>query len=757
MPETTLEARSGRDLSTFVLPAFAVTLFLSAFLLFSVQPMFAKMVLPRLGGSASVWSVAMVFFQAVLLAGYGLAHVLTTRLGLARALAVHLLVCLAAAVMLPIGVPASWGAPPERFTEFWLIGLFAVTVGLPFFAVSVNGPLLQSWFARTGHPHAGDPYFLYGASNLGSFLALLAYPVAIEPFVGASAQARLWAAGFLVLAAMIAGLGAVTLRVAPAGAGLAARSAARPIATKRRARWVFLAFVPSALLVAVTQHVSTDVAAVPFLWVLPLSLFLVTFVVVFQRRPLLSHAAMLSAQPFLMASVVAITALPILPLPARVGIELAAFFVATMVAHGELAADRPEAENLTAFYLWMSFGGVLGGIFSGLLAPVLFSTVAEYPILLVAALACRPGLRAIGRADVRRAAPWVLGIAVLFAAPVALRLPVGALPVLTMAAIVAIGAFAVVMARADDLRLIGTFAATLFAATAFAPGLTEVATVRSFYGVHRIADSEDGRFRFLFHGTTIHGAERIRDDAGRPIEGRPRPATYYWFGSPLGDAVAAARAVGGGRIGRVAAIGLGTGSLACHATAGEDWTFFEIDPEVVRIARDPTRFRFLSACAPDQKVVVGDGRLTLPTALTAPADLMVVDAFSSDSIPVHLLTREALRLYAERLAPGGLIAFHLSNRHMELLHVAAAIGQAEGFTVWSRVGRPSEAGRGEHDGASAVAVLARSDADAGPIATSPEWKKMATETRVAAWTDDHADVLDAILRRLTGSDPGTHD
>ena len=747
---------AAAGLAGFVLPAFAVTLFLSAFLLFSVQPMFAKMVLPKLGGSASVWSVAMVFFQAMLLAGYGLAHLLTTRLGMVRAIGVHLVVCLIAAVMLPIGVPVSWGAPPEHFTAAWLIGLFTVTVGLPFFAVSVNGPLLQSWFARTGHTHARDPYFLYGASNLGSFLALLAYPVAIEPWIGTQAQARIWAGAFLLLVAMIAGLGVVTLKVAPAAAGLAARSAARPIAVRRRVRWVMLAFVPSALLVAVTAHISTDIAAVPFLWVLPLSLFLATFVVVFQRRPILGHGTMLAIQPLLMAAVVATTALPILPMPARVALELAAFFVATMVAHGELAADRPEAENLTAFYLWMSLGGVLGGMFAGLMAPALFNSIAEYPILLVAALACRPGVRAANGAALRSAAPWVLGAAVVFALPVAAHVPTGSLTDMSMLALVGAAALAVVMARGDDLRLLGTFAATLFAATAFAPGLDEVASVRSFYGVHRVADSADGQFRFLFHGTTIHGAERIRDAEGRPIEGRPRPSTYYWFGSPLGRAVEAAREVAGGRLGQVAAIGLGTGSLACHARAGEDWTFFEIDPEVVAIARDPAKFRFLSACAPEQRIVLGDGRLTLAASGLAPVDLLVVDAFSSDSIPVHLLTRESLRLYRDQLAPHGIIALHLSNRHMELLRVAAALGQAEGFTVWTRVGRPDEAGRSEHDGASAVAILARSEADVGSLAGDPGWQRRATETKVVAWTDDHADVLDAILRRLGGDEPGTH-
>ena len=735
-----------------VLPAFAATIGASAFLLFSVEPMFAKMVLPRLGGSASVWSVALVFFQAMLLAGYAFAHLLTRRLSVAVAIGVHLMVCIAAAVMLPIALPANWGTPPDRFTELWVLALFAVAVGLPFFAVAVNGPLLQAWFARTGHPHARDPYFLYGASNLGSFAALVAYPLVIEPTIGVTAQSRLWSGGFLALALAVLALGLLTARLSPAAVAHTPVPA-RPIALARRARWIFLAFVPSALLVALTAHVSTDVAAAPFLWVLPLSLFLLTFVIVFQRRPLVPHATALAVQPLLLAAVIAVTALPVLPLPARIGVELLAFFVAALVAHGELAADRPEPENLTAFYLWMSLGGVLGGIFAGLLAPQIFATIAEYPILLVATVATRPGLLRLDRRTALRALGPVAAIAIVLASTRLLGYDLGSIPAIVAVAAITIAVGAIVWARGDDLRLLATLAIVILALQAFTPGLGTTTSIRSFYGVNRIAESSDGHFRFLFSGTTIHVAQRLRGADGTAVSGPPRPATYYWPGSPMADVIAATRAQRGGTLPRLITVGLGTGSLACHKRPGESWTFYEIDPEVVRIARDPTRFRFLSDCAPGQEIVVGDGRLTLADHGGAAADVLIVDAFASDSIPVHLLTREAIALYTARLAPHGVMAFHLQNKHMELTRVAAALATADGWTAWVRVGRPDAAGVENHDFQTTVVVLARDPADVARLVADPEWRRMAPETTVTAWTDDHADVLDAILRKYRGDGP----
>src|SRR5499427_29597 len=356
------DATSGRAL---LLATFTAAITLSAALVFMVQPMFTKMVLPRFGGAPSVWSVAIVFFQAALLAGYAYAHWLTRYAGGRASVAIHLAVMIAAACALPLSIAAGWDRPPEAAQALWLIGLFTASIGLPFFALAANSPLLQAWFARTDHPAAKDPYFLYAASNVGSFLALVSYPIVIEPYVRLGDQAWSWSVGFCFLIALLAGCGALRWR-APDEDARAGAAADAPPTWKDAGFWVARAAVPAGLLVAVTAHISTDVAAVPLLWVLPLALYLLTFVVVFARQPIIPHWL--------------------------VAVHLAVFFVNALMCHGELAGTRPAPRYLTAFYLWISAGGVIGGIGAGLIAPYVFNWVAGYPILIALAVLCRPGL-----------------------------------------------------------------------------------------------------------------------------------------------------------------------------------------------------------------------------------------------------------------------------------------------------------------------------------------------------------------------------
>src|SRR6266540_611826 len=375
-----------------VLALYAATIFLSAALLFAVQPLFTKMVLPRLGGSPSVWSVAMVFFQAVLLAGYAYAHFLTRHLPGRLSVIVHVAVLVTATFALPLAIASGWGRPPAQGETFWLLGLFAVSIGLPFFALSANGPLLQAWFARTGHPSAKDPYFLYAASNVGSFLALVSYPIVIEPFVRLGDQALSWSIGFCFLIALLAACGALRWR-APDEDARAGGAADTPPTWKDAGFWVALAAVPAGLLVAVTAHISTDVAAVPLLWVLPLALYLLTFVIVFARRPIIPHWLVVAVQPaFIIALVAVIIFDPVKTIVGLLAVHLSVFFVNALMCHGELARTRPAPRYLTAFYLWISTGGVIGGIAAGLIAPHVFDWVAEYPILIALAVLCRPGL-----------------------------------------------------------------------------------------------------------------------------------------------------------------------------------------------------------------------------------------------------------------------------------------------------------------------------------------------------------------------------
>ncbi|MCC0014680.1 MAG: fused MFS/spermidine synthase [Rhodobiaceae bacterium] len=736
------------------LPVFAATLFLSAFLLFGVQPMFTKMVLPQLGGSPSVWSVAMCFFQGALLLGYAYAHFLTARLPLRAAVGIHLVVLAIAFASLPITIAAGWGEPPAQGTSLWLVGLFSVSVGLPFFAVAGNAPLLQAWFSRTGHAHAGDPYFLYGASNVGSLLALLAYPVVVEPSLTLAAQSMAWKIGFGVLGLLVVACALVVLarvRALSAAADLTADEPAGAAPTARdRAVWVGLAFVPSALLVAVTAHISTDVAAAPFLWVIPLALFLLTFIITFQRRPVLPHALMLKVQPFVMAPL-AVSAIFIAPQSwfAALALALTAFFVSTMVAHGELVRRRPASGHLTEFYLWMSVGGVLGGSFAGLAAPHMFNTVLEYPILLALCLVCRPGVfgrtagtylmyGALAAGMVALAAlPGMFGIDMLNDYP-----QVRAIILVTLAGVM-------MLARSDAARLAFLFVGALGVNAMLSPATMAGSTHRSFFGVHRVAETPDGTFRLLFHGTTLHGAQRIRTPQGDVVREGP-PTTYYAFGGPFDDVVRAARATHGGTLGKVGVVGLGAGSLACHRHAGETWRFYEIDPIVVDIARNPANFRFLSDCAPDAAIVVGDARLTLAREAKDTFDLLVIDAFSSDAIPVHLMTGEAMSLYVDRLAPGGMLMMHISNRNLELASVVEANARASGLVAVERIGSATDADVDDDLAAKAhVIAMARTRQDLGILATDKDWHPVDAMPGVTSWTDDYSNIIGAIVRRAT--------
>ncbi len=724
---------------------FAAVLFVSALLLFAVQPMFTKMVLPKLGGSPSVWSTAMVVFQGLLFAGYLYAHLLVRTLSPGRAALVHLTLLAGVAMTLPLGIAAGFQSPPVDGVEFWLVGLFVVSIGLPFVALAASAPLLQNWFTATGHPQASNPYVLYAASNLGSFAALLAYPFLIEPLFALRTQTAIWSCGFALLAAGICAVGFMVANrqsVSPATA-----VEAQPT-FGRRLGWMALTAIPSGLCIAITAYITTDLAAAPFLWVLPLALYLLTFVAVFRERPWIPHAWVLRLVPYVIAPVaISLIGGDKSYWLAVIILNVTAFVLMALACHGEAYRLRPEPARLTEFYLWTSFGGVLGGIFAGLLAPNLFNNTYEYPILIAAGLLAMPAVYQGGLREFFRqsAAPLVLAALVLASGFVLdVRLPESAvLPKQIL--LVTLAAVMLVQAR-KQARVFG-YAVLAFAITgAWQTGMTPLETVRSFFGVHQVVETTDGRTRLLFHGTTIHGAERIRDEAGHPVVGTPEPLTYYHFGSPLSDAIDATRKVRG-TLERVALVGLGTGSLACHRQAGESWTYFEIDPQVIRLARDPRNFRFLSECGRDIGIVTGDARLTL---VTSPQryDLIVLDAFSSDAIPVHLLTREALAGYRDRLQPGGVIAIHVSNRHMELASVVAAVGAEEDFYAWFRRSA-NDFDKTFHAG-SEVVVLARNGADVGDMPEREGWERLVPRADVVAWNDDYADVLGAILRKKLG-------
>jgi spermidine synthase len=721
---------------------YAATLFLSALLLFAVQPMFTKMVLPRLGGAPTVWSVAMVFFQAALLCGYGYAHILIRRLPLSISAFVHLALMAAAAATLPIAIAEGFGMPPVNGIAPWLIALFVASIGLPFMALAASAPLLQGWFAATGHAQARNPYILYAASNLGSFAALIAYPFVIEPYLTLREQAQLWAAGFAGLSLLIAAASlAVTRRSRIEHAVTAATATA-----KERWAWTILSAIPVGLVIAITSYITTDIASAPFLWVVPLALYLLTFVAVFRDQPWLRPETVAALVPI----PVAILSISLLSGERQfwllfVLINLIAVVLLALLCHGELYRRRPHPALLTEFYFCMSLGGVAGGVFAALIAPQLFTLVYEYPLLIVAALLVLPGMLAADRKHLlKECSPALVlaAVAVLARFWLDIGVPISAAYAFQ---IMLVGLCAVMLLqRRRPQRFLALVVLGFVLTGLWQPGFNRVGAARSFFGVHQIVETADGRFRLLYHGTTVHGAERLADLSAAA----PEPLTYYYRGGPISESIEAVRAVRGS-LRQVAVVGLGSGTLSCYKAKGEQWTFFEIDPAVARIARDPALFTYISACAPDIAVVLGDARLTL-AASPQRYDLIVLDAFSSDVVPVHLLTREAIDSYLARLEPGGVITLHLSNKYMELASVVAALAAEQGLAACFKDDDRTPPVPFDYKANASVAVLARNRADLGDVPQKRGWHEIKPAPAVRVWTDDYSNVLGAILRKRFG-------
>ncbi len=724
---------------TGVLPLFAVTLFLSALLLFWVQPMFARMVLPLLGGSPGVWNTAMMCFQAGLLLGYGYVHLSGRWLSLRRTIGVHLALLALVSLALPIGLATNLMPPTQGTPVLWLIGLMAAVVGLPFVAVSATAPLLQKWFAASGHPAGHDPYFLYGASNLGSILALLGYPLVLEPWLALQQQSAAWTIGYATLAMLVGSCGLLVWRTTSARAteAPAGRGERTAVGWRRRLHWLVLAFVPSSLLLGVTAHISTDLAAVPLLWVVPLALYLLTFVLVFARRPLLQHGWMIKAQPFLVIPVAlmfSFSAAFWLLLPLHLG----AFFVSAMVCHGELARRRPPARDLTEFYLWLAVGGLLGGVFNALIAPVVFDAVWEYPIALVLACLLRPrGAGEHGRGVMDLLLPLI--VVLLLTMRLWWRdlgLPdLGGLDLLLVYVPVAVLLYSFV----ERPRRFGLGMAAALGAAVLATGSDDVLhRARSFFGVYTVKADPAG-YHVLVHGTTIHGAQSIDPDARR------EPLTYYSRQGPLGQLLASLESPLPRTVG---AVGLGVGTVACYRQPGQRWTFYEIDPLIEQIARDRRYFHYLADCAPDAEVVLGDARLSLRQAPRGNFDLLILDAFSSDAIPIHLMTRETLVLYLDKLAPNGVIALHVSNRNLDLAPMVAALVADAGLVAWRQGHEPAESDIRGYQSVSAWIVIGRNATALGALVDDPRWQPLEADPSVRPWTDDFSNIVSAFRWRF---------
>jgi SAM-dependent methyltransferase len=735
---------------------FSVTVFLSAGLLFVVQPMVGKMLLPLVGGVPTVWNTCMVFFQAALLAGYGFTHAVTTRLAWWRQVACHLALALVALAVLPIRFrPDPLGTLSVADDPIpWLLLRLAAAVGLPLVVLSATTPTLQRWFARTSHPAARDPYFLYAASNLGSLVALLSYPLLIESHMSLGLQSRAWAGGYLGLVALVAACGLASARAAAASTVLPGPAPAperegldqaERIATPRRVRWVALALVPSSYLLGVTTFLSTDIAAVPLLWVVPLALYLLSFVLVFAPKPLVPHRLVARALPALVLVVVLVDLSGMtLPLWLLIPLHLTAFFVAAVSCHGELALDRPSPSRLTEYYLVIALGGALGGVLNAILAPVLFDRIVEYPLAMV--LSCLLGRAGRSNARKEQASARYMDIAL----PLALTGVTAALVLLALRLGLGEGRTGVASMFALPAIICYTFVER---PVRFSLGLTALLLAgqlnpgphgrplhqeRTFFGVVRVTVDAAGRFHQLVHGSTLHGRQRRSGPA------RDEPLSYYHPRGPAGDIFARFRESRAARA--VAVVGLGAGSLCAHAREGETWVFYEIDPAVERVARDPAYFTFWRDCRADRlSAVRGDGRFRLAESPDGRYGMLVVDAFSSDAIPVHLVTREALELYRRKLAPGGWIVFHISSRYVDLGPVLASLARDAGWVVYARDDLMLSAEeRQEGKDPSRWAVMAQERSELGALADSARWRRLGDEAGVPVWTDEFSNLWSVV-------------
>ncbi|HEU4712110.1 MAG TPA: fused MFS/spermidine synthase [Pyrinomonadaceae bacterium] len=719
-----------------VVLVFATSVFVSASLLFSIQPIVAKLLLPLLGGTPAVWNTCMLFFQTTLLLGY-LYVLFVSRWSVRVQLALQMLILILAFVSLPVQLPASWAnsVPATGNPSIWLLGCLLALIGLPFFIISTNGPLLQKWFFESGWASTVDPYVLYSVSNAGSLLALLLYPVLLERYLTLQLQTQLWSGFYVVLVLLVGGCAFVLWR---------ARAIRREIATAdaetvdakptngHRLQWVALAFVPSTLMYGVTSYISTDIAAAPLIWVIPLALYLITLVIAFAQRQLIP---LRFARPVLKLFTIGIL---LIYMPALFGrasflilVHLLYFVLVALVFHTELANRKPAARYLADFYIWLSVGGALGGVFNSLIAPIVFRSIWEYPIGIALACLFLPE----GANEQKSETRWLRLVlpASMFLLTVTLGLTVHRIaPVnrLFVAMLIPLAISYFLRRRSFgfgfDVAAVVAAAIVLMAASNRA-----IVANRNFFGVIRVVD--DGNIRSFLHGVTDHG--RQFTDPGRRCE----PISYYSHEGPFGAILDSFNTRTEQT--NVAMIGLGIGAAVAHSRPNQHWTFYEINPAVVDIARNRKYFTYLSDCAQGPvDIVVGDARLKLKEAPAANYDLIVLDAFSSDSIPVHLVTQQALDLYLAKLRPGGMIVFHISNHYLDLGPVVAELAGSRGLkAIDLEYLKSDEASKIR----SRWIVMATDSPEFTSLAKLPDARTMDGYEKKGIWTDDYSNVLSA--------------
>jgi len=727
-----------------MLVLYAITLCVSSFLVFLVQPMVGKAILPLYGGTPAIWNSCMLFFQIILLAGYAYAHFSLKKLSLTRQPIVHLILLLAAFLILPITIGVDSVPPPEVSPPLFLLYKLFLAAGLPFFLVSSTGPLLQRWFMGTNHPSAKDPYFLYSASNIGSLVALIGYPLLFEPGLSLSDQSSLWSwsYGLLLLLMVICALpllrqskqvGSDQKKKSPPAEEKVPLTKNSPT-WRIRLYWLFAAFIPSSLMLGATAHITTNVAVLPLFWVLPLAIYLLTFILTFASKPPIPHRWMTRLLPLIVLPLGAMIFLKIPDMEwLAVPCHLFLFFVVSMVCHGELVRTRPPGRHLTGFYLWMATGGMLGGLFNALLAPVIFSRVIEYP--LVVALACL----LLPAKSKNRKPKWMD-----FAIPIFLAFGTGVLILALNSAnldgsrtglivLFIVPAFITFCFYEQPIRfalsLIVVFAAVGYAAE-IQEGTTQHIT-RNFFGVKRVVMDNRGEIRKLAHGATVHGGQFIDPERGR------HAISYYHRTGPVGDIfLALAQNQGKKRIG---VVGLGVGLAAGYFTESRRFTFYEVDQQVDDIAQNPEYFTYLENCGENCEVVIGDGRLAIQESEDRSFDLILLDAFNSGTIPLHLLTVEAIQTYLKKLRSSGILAFHISNRFVDLSPPLNKIANQLEVTCITRKDLDEFYGKEPCH----FLVMGRSNLSFDWLEQHPYWE-LVSQSKAPLWTDQKSNLLSAL-------------
>lgn len=726
---------------------FLGTILLGSFLLFLVQPMVARMALPRLGGAPAVWNSAMLVYQALLLGGYAYAHRLSRETPQRQA-AIHLALLIVAALWLPLGL-ASFVMPADGSPIFWVPWLLVASIGPLFFAVAAQAPLMQRWYGFAGN--AGEPYALYAASNIGSFGGLISYPLLVEPAMPLKAQSWLWTGLYGVLFVAVA----ACARLLWHGRSdkIDNRQSASPatIGWRRRLTWIVLAAVPSGLMLSTTSHLTTDLMAMPMLWVIPLGLYLLSFSVAFADNRWLANVITMVAPPVTLVGAAALFVIWGQAAISGLAIGLTLLFVIAVALHAEMYRTRPAPEQLTSFYLMMSVGGVIGGFFCAIISPLLFDWTWEHPLFVLIAATLLPQKRyfSLGEEETfgQRGAYalfLVLGCAALAAGiygGAKLPLETSFLKIGLIVVLMVLGAM--VTGKNAAFALV---AAGLMAANGGWYGVERSLShqrFRSYFGTYTIEQTDDASVRWLLHGTTMHGMQ-LRDFPTAPI-------SYYAPTSGVGLAMGNATRLYGPNP-SLGVVGLGTGTLACYSRPGQDFRFFEIDPLMIRIARTSKMFSFVDSCNPDAKVVLGDARLTLAATKPHSIDILALDAFSSDSIPMHLMTKEAFEVYKRVLRPNGLLLVHISNRYIDLNPVVAAEARAGGWTGALRFDNPTEDMFNRGIRPSSWIALSQDPGQVqrltGPLldkrptgADLDHWIKLSPPDGSRLWTDDYASVL----------------